>query len=183
MSIEFSTRLRRARAHGRCVRECAHGLPNPCSTSSFRSRRLALRPSAGIRWPRNPPSPCATSTRNTDYRSSLNSCSRTATGRFAGRLIMRFRERCGCAFLAAVLLAACSNMPLTAEDRAALCRAGVQTEPDAFVFRSLPAYSAVGGPSLGIGLGALSLITPAATGAGKATAIRPRSALPQPSSA
>lgn len=48
-------------------------------------------------------------------------------------------------------------MPLTAEDRAALCRADVRTEPDAFVFRSLPGYSAVIGPAAGVGLGAVWL--------------------------
>lgn len=67
--------------------------------------------------------------------------------------------RSGCAFLAAVVLAGCSNMPLTAEDRAALCRAGVTTEPDAFAFRSNPAYSAAGGPAIGMGVGTLALFT------------------------
>jgi hypothetical protein len=60
---------------------------------------------------------------------------------------------CGCAFLAA-----CSNIPLTAEDRAAVCGADIRTEPDALVLHSLPAFGRAGDSALGVGVKMLYLL-------------------------
>jgi len=62
-------------------------------------------------------------------------------------------------FFALGVLSACTPKFLAPDDLARVCRVAVEAKPEAFAFRSNPLFSPVGGPALGMAIGALAIVT------------------------